>query len=222
MMMKRIGDSRREPSVRRMIKSQITWMSYHTWLFLERVVDDLMTITLQQMQKKSNINTSETILPTLYNHNESDPLNIFGLYPSPNFLVGSANLHPRNQSSKSPQATLESSTLKPWHPTAAMALKPCRPGSCGTQPRPISCGESQVGVSKFVEVGVFEWRWATWSNWLVGVLLDLVCMNDSASSWCSVFHSLGFLEVLRLGSANVHKGNVGWTQGDFILNYRNW
>ena len=165
-------------------------MSYHTWVFLEWVVDDLMTITTSKLLKQF-IRQPQRIWP--FKHFVI--LNIFGLYPSPDFLVGSANLHPRNQSSKSPQATLESSTLKPWHPTAAMA-KPCRPESCGTQPRPISCGESRVGVSKFVEVGVFGWSWAIWSNWLVGVLLDLVCMNDSASSWCSVFHSLGFLEVL--------------------------
>ena len=137
------------------------------------------------------------------------------------FLVGSANLHPRNQSSKSPQATLESSTLKPWHPTAAMA-KPCRPGCCWTQPRPISCGESQVGVSKFVEVGVFGWRWAICSNWLVGVLLDLVCMNELSKLMMFCVSFFGIFWRSDLGSANVHKGNVGWTQGDFILNYRNW
>ena len=31
----------------------------------------------------------------------------------------------------------------------------------------------------------------------------------------------GIFRSSDLGSANVHKGNVGWTQGDFILNYRN-
>ena len=31
----------------------------------------------------------------------------------------------------------------------------------------------------------------------------------------------GILRSSDLGSANVHKGNVGWTQGHFILNYRN-